>query len=321
MKKKIFLRTAALLLAVIFIIPSALCACDGDGGAPSIDDATLLSFKSAASYDYLKTLDGKKVTIKGWLATSSPVDGSFIFLMNMPYQSCPFCKPNTSQLSNTIEVFPKKGKKFEYTAEVVQIVGTLAVAEQNAPFTDKYGYEFNYKIVDAEYYLLDESELSGDLALWQKIANSNIVTDINKMFEYLNFVCNWCEYTAKFADGKDYLFPSDAERFIKTDGAQYNYGYKDGYFEGLVSKVLKIDTENLNDLINLILRAKELSEKALSDIENGKYSRVDEYTVTSTGTLIFGDGRKQYKMDDASIGKQNDALYTEFASWISSWEL
>ena len=34
---------------------------------------------------------------------------SFMFLMNLPYQSCPFCVPNTSQLSNTMEVYPKKG--------------------------------------------------------------------------------------------------------------------------------------------------------------------------------------------------------------------
>ncbi|MBO4212933.1 MAG: hypothetical protein J5894_02345, partial [Clostridia bacterium] len=206
MKKKIFLRAAALLLVAVFLLPSALCACDS---AVTVDGATLLSFKSAASYDYLKTLNGQKVAIKGWLATSSPVDGSFIFLMNMPYQSCPFCKPNTSELSNTMEVYPKSGKTFEFTSEVVQVVGTLAVAPKNSPYTDKYGYEFNYKIVDAEYFFVDDSELSPELVLWQKVANSDIVSDIYKMFDYLNFVCNWCTYTYNFGDGKDYLYPAD----------------------------------------------------------------------------------------------------------------
>ena len=318
MKKKIFLRAAALLLVAVFLLPSALCACDS---AVTVDGATLLSFKSAASYDYLKTLNGQKVAIKGWLATSSPVDGSFIFLMNMPYQSCPFCKPNTSELSNTMEVYPKSGKTFEFTSEVVQVVGTLAVAPKNSPYTDKYGYEFNYKIVDAEYFFVDDSELSPELVLWQKVANSDIVSDIYKMFDYLNFVCNWCTYTYNFGDGKDYLYPADIEHFLYTDGAQFNYGYKDGYFDGLVSKVLKIDKENLGELVNIILGAKELAAKALSEIENKNYSPVAEYSKNSSGELIFGNGRLQYKMNDASLEQTNEALYTQFYSWFSGWEL
>ena len=54
------------------------------------DDYTKLSFKSTLKYDYLSELNDEKVTINGYIATSSPPNGSFIFLMNMPYQSCPF---------------------------------------------------------------------------------------------------------------------------------------------------------------------------------------------------------------------------------------
>ena len=146
-------------------------------------DATKLSFKSALEYDYLKTLDGKTVTISGYMATSSPVDGSFMFLMNLPYQSCPFCVPNTSQLSNTMEIYPKKGDSFEYTAQAIKVVGTLAVSESvDESFTDKYGYEFNFKIVDATYTVIKAEDLSEDMALWQKIADSDVINDINKMY-------------------------------------------------------------------------------------------------------------------------------------------
>lgn len=88
------------VLAMIF---SVLVGC-AQNGTPNIEDATKLSFKAASGYDYLKSLDGQTVTISGYMATSSPVDGSFMFLMNLPYQSCPFCVPNTSQLSNTMEI-------------------------------------------------------------------------------------------------------------------------------------------------------------------------------------------------------------------------
>ena len=145
MNKTTFIRLLACLLPVALL----LCA-TGCGGQQNAKDAIKLSFKAAAGYDYLKTLNGKTVTINGYMATSSPVDGSFMFLMNLPYQSCPFCVPNTSQLSNTMEVYPKGGDSFAFTNQAIKIVGKLVVAEkEDEPFEDMYGYKFNYKIVDA----------------------------------------------------------------------------------------------------------------------------------------------------------------------------
>ena len=325
MKKKIFLRAAAILLVAVFLIPSVLCACDD---TITIDGATLITFKSVSSYDYLKKLDGEKVVIRGWLASSSPLDGSYIFLMNLPLQNCPFCKPNTNELSNTIEVFPSKDLgKFEYTEQLVQVVGTFVVAPENEPFIDENDYSFSFKIVDAEYFLVNDED-SPELILRQRISESGIINDIYDMLNYLNFVCNWCTYTYNFTTGKDYLYPDDIEHFVYTDKAPYNYGYKDGYFEGLVSKVLKIDKENLGELVTIILSAKELAEKALSEIEKGNYSPVDEYTIdrdrTSKryGMLVFGNaGRKQYKMKDASLSSGFEDIYNEFNDWFSGLAL
>ena len=145
MKKQIKLFKILSFIIALAMIASVFVSCAKDE-----EDAIKLSFKAAAGYDYLKTIDGKKVTISGYMATSSPVDGSFMFLMNLPYQSCPFCVPNTSQLSNTMEIYPKKGETFSYTAQAIRVVGTLEVCEsEDKPFTDKYGYEFCCKIVDA----------------------------------------------------------------------------------------------------------------------------------------------------------------------------
>ena len=102
--KKNLIKFAAIFL-LLAIMTSSFVACDKDDPVdPNGENVTKLSFKAASGYDYLKTLDGTLVTISGYMATSSPVDGSFMFLMNLPYQSCPFCVPNTSQLSNTMEI-------------------------------------------------------------------------------------------------------------------------------------------------------------------------------------------------------------------------
>ena len=176
-------------------VVAAMLCCFAGCEDKTAENATKLSFQAASGYDYLKTLDGTLVTISGYMATSSPVDGSFMFLMNLPYQSCPFCVPNTSQLSNTMEVYPMEGEPFAFTNQAIKVVGTLEVAEnENEPFTDMYGYQFNFKIVDATYTIIQAEELSEDMALWQKIAQSDVVTDIYAMYDYVNFLCAWNTY-------------------------------------------------------------------------------------------------------------------------------
>ena len=94
-----------LITLSLCLVALAITSCGGtgpdepssQGGSSDDADYTNLTFKDALSYEYLKELEGEKVAINGYLATSSPVDGSFIFLMNMPYQSCPFCVPNTTE--------------------------------------------------------------------------------------------------------------------------------------------------------------------------------------------------------------------------------
>lgn len=213
-------------IMVLAMLP-ALCAC-GNGGeqGAAAGGTTKISFKQALSYEYLKSLDGTEVTINGYLATSSPVDGSFVFLMNLPFQSCPFCVPNTSQLSNTMEVYPEEGKTFSYTNQAVKVTGTLEVAEsEDEPFTDMYGYEFAFKIADASYTILKDEDMSAELALWQKFASTDLMNEINDMYNYVNFLCSWNEYYVdSYDDGQGntvpgyYLYASDALNFVQQEG-------------------------------------------------------------------------------------------------------
>lgn len=286
--------------------------------------ATKLSFQAASGYDYLKTLDGTKVTINGYMATSSPVDGSFMFLMNLPYQSCPFCVPNTSQLSNTIEVYSKKKEPFAFTNQAIKVVGTLQVAEsEDKPFTDMYGYEFNFKIVDATYTIIQAEELSADMALWQKIAETDVVTDLYAMYDYVNFLCAWNTYYVN--SGVDeagnivpgyFLYPEDATYLITTEGAQYNYGYQDGYFDSIVQKIESVDPAAFSDLVSNVRDAEALAKKAITELENGNYTFEEKYLEQ------FGTQDKVYTLNlgEALTDEMNN-LYYAFSNWLGSWEL
>ena len=294
------------------------------GCGTNTEDAIKLSFKSASTYDYLKSIDGKTVTINGYMATSSPVDGSFMFLMNLPYQSCPFCVPNTSQLSNTMEVYPKKGDSFPYTTQAIKVTGKLEVApSENEFFTDKYGYEFNFKIVDADYTILKSDEISSDIALWQEVAESDLVTDMYAMYDYVNFLCAWnTYYVNNYTDANGntvpgyYLYPQDAINYFTKDGAQWNYGYKDGYFDGIIAKIKSIDESKLNDLVSNVEKAKSLAEKALKELNDGNYTSEYKYVE------MFGKSDYVYTLNKGDELKgEMDQIYMEFSNWLGNWEM
>ena len=273
MKNKKNFRILALLAVAAMLLGLGACGNSGEQGT-AVGGTTKISFKQALSFEYLKSLDGAEITINGYLATSSPVDGSFIFLMNLPFQSCPFCVPNTSQLSNTMEVYPKSGESFSYTNQAVKVTGTLEVAEsEDQPFTDMYGYEFAFKIVDASYTILKDEDVSAEVALWQKFAATDLMMQINDMYNYVNFLCSWNEYYVNsYDDGQGntvpgyYLYANDALNFIQQEGAQYNYGYRDGYFDDIITEIEAIDPEAFSDLAANIRGAKELAGDALQEL-------------------------------------------------------
>lgn len=312
------LRKTFTLIFILFVCSLPFIGCS------NLNSGTKLSFKSASSYDYLKTLDGKTVTINGYVATSSPVDGSFIFLMNLPYQSCPFCIPNTSMLSNTIEVYPKSGKKFSYTNQAIKVVGTLKVAKnENEPFTDKYGYEFNFKIVNATYSTIKSSDLSSDISLWQEIAESGVVDDLYSMYDYLNFVCKWNTYYVNSYTASNgtrvngyYLSPTHARNYLFNENAQWNYGFKNGYFENIISKIKQVDETKYSQLVSNVESAKELATYAINQLTEGKYTYEYKYVQK------FNSYNNVYTLNNASeLNSRYNTLYSNFSNWISSYEM
>lgn len=306
--KRNTVRFAAALLALLLVLTATLTSC-GDKNT----EVTELSFAKANSIEEMQNLDGKKVAIIGYMSTLSPINGQFMYLMNLPYQSCPFCIPNTTQLSNTLAVYAKDGKAFEFTDLLIRVEGELEFGD----FTDEYGYQYSYRIKDAAYKKVDTSELGEKYMLWQQLAQTGVVADVYAMHEYIYFLCFWSQYTAEFPDiGRDYLYPENALDFIKIDGMQYNYGYVDGYFDDMVRRIEEVDPEAFATLVKNIRNSEELAKEALSQLENGEYMVLVEYSG------VFGDGRTQYKMNNNDeFVERTQAIFSEFADWIAEWEV
>lgn len=299
------LKKVIAFILILIILTGCFMSC----GEKNNEKSHMLSFSQAQSVEAIKNMDGETVSMIGYMSTLSPVSGKFMYLMNLPYQSCPFCIPNTTTLSNTIAVYAKN--EFEFTDRAIQVTGILEVGD----WTDEFGYNYGYRIKNATYEILDTNNMSKELKQWQALASTNVVADIYAMYDYINFLCFWCEYTATFGETQDYLYPEDVPVFLAAD-SQFGYASNENYFDNLIARVKEVDETAFNDLIKNIQAAKALAERAKSEINNGNYSQVSEYTN------IFKDGRAQYKMNNYDdLVKQFQETYGGFADWLSNWEL
>lgn len=301
------MKKAFAILLALALMCAALTGC---GSTQADTKVTNMSFSEAASIESIRALNGKKVSIVGYMATLSPVSGKYMYLMNMPYQSCPFCVPNTTQLSNTMAVYASEGKTFDFTDQAVRVTGTMQVGD----YTDEFGYVYNYRIVDAAYEAVDLSTVSESYGLWQTIASDGIVAEINSMFDYLYFVCQWTDYTFTIVDDsgaeqKVNMYPGDVEMYLQDEGM---YGYADkaaeDYFPGLVTRLKAISDTELDDLVQIVQDAKEVETYALSELNEGHYAydgENDRYDLTNSEELY----NRWY------------AVYARFSEWLAKWQL
>ena len=308
MRKEIHMKKFAALIALLVCI--ALLATGCGGKEASSAEATKLSFADSASLDTLKALDGKPVTITGYMATLSPLSGEYIYLMNMPYQSCPFCVPNTNQLSNTMAVYAASGSKFEFTDRPVQISGVMRVADK----VDDYGYSYNYYIDDASYTAVDLSSVSQEYALYQSLAEDGVIADVNAMFDYLMFVCQWTEYTSSYTDESGQqitfnLYPGDVTSILESDGLNgYATQASPDYFPGLISRVNAVSSTGLTELTDVLSAAQAVEQYARGELESGNYTydeAADKYTLTNSEELY----NRFYE------------VYAAFSTWLTQYEL
>jgi hypothetical protein len=62
--------------------------------------------------------------------------------------------PSDTKITNTISIFAPKGKKIDFTEAAIMVRGTLKLE----PYTDSYGYSYNYRIVDVTIEKPNEDE-------------------------------------------------------------------------------------------------------------------------------------------------------------------
>ncbi len=138
------MKKISLLLLVALL--TSLIGCGKSSGSPSI------SFTSPPTMDKLKSYEGEIIKVRGFIATVSPLDGSLIYIMSAPFQSCPYCNTTSTGISNTITIYPKAGETFTYTNQPVEVTGKLVFKED----TDVNGYVTEYHLQDGTFSIYSD---------------------------------------------------------------------------------------------------------------------------------------------------------------------
>lgn len=156
------------------------------------DGSYQIRFSDLVSIEALEEYNNKTVTAIGYLSPITSYDGSFAYLMNLPYQTCPYCLPSDTKITNTISIFAKKNENIEFTESAIIVKGTLKLE----PYTDDYGYSYNYRIIDATITKADTTELSEKIALYNKLAEKQVLTRLMDTLYWVDENVYYDEYTA-----------------------------------------------------------------------------------------------------------------------------
>lgn len=235
------------MLILVSLINLVGCIRQSSGG-----EIRELSFRDAVSFNEIKKLDGKVVSIVGFMSTTSPLDGTYFYLQNMPYQSCPFCLPNTTRLLNTIAVYAPRGESFKFLDVPIKVTGKIEVKD----ITDAMGYSYNYRIIDAKIERAEVLGLGREIRIYTDLVDRGFVslftTAVEEIYKTINY--------EKFNMTSDDVKPLDMihlDRIKDTFKGLNPQDYIDiiqvvDSLEGLVKKANElIESENTEELVKL----------------------------------------------------------------------
>ena len=262
-------KANVLIFVVIVLVICSSCSSTTGGAAGSIPDNSSsagaltdnkdnavpsaaeksepLHIRFNSDFNY-QQYDGETVIIRGYMATLSPVDGRFIYLMNLPYQNCPFCLPNTSTIVNTVAVYAKNGKKFEFYDGPIEVIGDLKVEDS----TDEFGYSYSFRIDNAAYVKLDTNELSENLKTYGALAQDGIFKDILDLFNQVSFNMYFEFFEATKDDIK-----------IVSDTA----------FDDIIRRINAISNTDYPDLILILEDLKQFNQSVNTNIKNEEFEK------------------------------------------------
>jgi len=242
-----------LVLICLTVLILLLGGCSQDEAAKTVG----IRFNELMDEDYniskrVEDLDGKKVSMTGFMAMQSPLDGSFIYLTNAPLVSCPYCIPGTSTPISTIPAIAPDGKPITYTEQPVTIIGVLEVEDK----TDRFGYTTPFRINVESLSIADASILPQSIKEYSMLASDGVIMDVLILLDQLT---TYTSYNPWKHD-PSMIYPIDIEEIDR-----------------LSKKVKRYGVPSYNALVDILQRTKDLSIEVNKLIESDQKDQMINY--------------------------------------------
>ncbi|WP_244481299.1 MULTISPECIES: hypothetical protein [unclassified Rhizobium] len=99
--------------------------------------------------DTVKALNGKGVTMSGFMAPPLKAEAAFFVLTEIPMSICPFCSSDSDWPDNIVVVYLDAAQTFVQPGTRISVSGTLDVGTWTDPET---GFVSRLRLRDAHYW-------------------------------------------------------------------------------------------------------------------------------------------------------------------------
>lgn len=214
----------------------------------SCSDSTVHELNFSMSKEEIEELDGKTVSIIGYMSLVTPID-NLIYITRYPIESHPETAEGTMTLINAFAVNLKEELPEEqYTTQVIKITGKLVCGK----FTDDYSYYYTYRIEDATFELATEEEIPENIIPYYTMEKNNYVFHMYDILSCIDFYVNYEEF--------------DENKEFKKDETIDFFNYQETR-----DAVSALEGEDYELYIEIWDGANALIEKINDNITEGKY--------------------------------------------------
>jgi hypothetical protein len=252
--------------------------------------------------DRVRQLNGTEVLIKGFMAEQSPVDKSFIYLVNAPFTVCPFCIPGDNTKLEVISIYDKEGKPINFLNEPVEVYGELEVR----PKKDEFGYLTQFRIFASEIKVLESTLNEKFVTYFNQLSREGLL----RVFQTVNVNVDYSLFSKIVLDEK----LSDKEKY-KHIKEKTNPGFlKEGvyYIDDMQTQAKKIDPVDTDikefhtKLLEMYTDMSVLLNKTVKVFDENFKKEPDAITDAEIAKAI-----KEYR----DMINTNREIYNEFDTW------
>lgn len=175
------------IVLVLIVVPSAVFF-----SKTKILETLNITMSDLAVTDIFE-YDGQEVQISGYISPYSPSDGSFIYLMSVPYDSKPCDTVGNGKGLSGLHVFPTSGMCFVYTAIPVTVKGTVAV---NKTLEDIYGIRYDWSLQNSEVMSVNSEYMNEDLYTYSEMVSYGLLDTVLTGFYAADYDLHYKNYGA-----------------------------------------------------------------------------------------------------------------------------